>query len=202
MDSYLRCWNLYNYLSTIGNNAINISQFSSVQSLSRVRLFVTPWTAAPQASLSITSSRSLLKLVSIEPAISSSVIITLSLFFVILFISGCPGSSSLRGLSCSWGEWGLSQCSAFPCWEGQASVAGARGPSSCVSQVLARWLRRSGTWARLLWGMWDLPGSGIKPLSPELNWQVYSLPLSQQGSPVFIFFLKLFPKDHFSGNKL
>ena len=37
-----------------------------VQPLSRVRLFVTPWTAARQASLSITSSRSLLKLMSIE----------------------------------------------------------------------------------------------------------------------------------------
>ena len=39
---------------------------SSVQSLSRVRLFATPWTAAHQASLSITNSRSLLKLMSIE----------------------------------------------------------------------------------------------------------------------------------------
>ena len=41
-------------------------QFSSVQSLSCVRLFATPWTAACQASLSITSSRHLLKLMSIE----------------------------------------------------------------------------------------------------------------------------------------
>ena len=40
--------------------------FSSVQSLSRVRLFATPWTAAHQASLSINNSRSLLKLMSIE----------------------------------------------------------------------------------------------------------------------------------------
>ena len=39
---------------------------SSVQSLSHVKIFVTPWTAACQASLSITSSRSLLKLMSIE----------------------------------------------------------------------------------------------------------------------------------------
>ena len=38
----------------------------SVQSLSRVQLFVTPWTAAYQPSLSITNSRSLLKLMSIE----------------------------------------------------------------------------------------------------------------------------------------
>ena len=42
------------------------NQFSSVQLLSRVRLFVTPWTAAHQASLSITNSRSLLKLMSLE----------------------------------------------------------------------------------------------------------------------------------------
>ena len=40
-------------------------QLSSVQSLSRVRLFATPWPAARQASLSITNSRSLLKLMSI-----------------------------------------------------------------------------------------------------------------------------------------
>ena len=55
-----------------------ISQFSSVQALSRVRLFATPWIAACQASLSITNSQSLLKLMSIEswchPTISSSVI--------------------------------------------------------------------------------------------------------------------------------
>ena len=40
--------------------------FSSVQSLSRVQLFATPWTTARQASLSITNSQSLLKLMSIE----------------------------------------------------------------------------------------------------------------------------------------
>ena len=39
--------------------------FISVQSLSHVRLFVTPWTAARQASLSVTNSRSLPKLLSI-----------------------------------------------------------------------------------------------------------------------------------------
>ena len=41
-------------------------QFSSVQSLSRVRLFATPWIAGHQASLSITNSLSSLKLTSIE----------------------------------------------------------------------------------------------------------------------------------------
>ena len=47
-------------------------QFSSVQSLSRVRLFVTPWIAARQASLSITNSGSSLKLMSIESVMPSS----------------------------------------------------------------------------------------------------------------------------------
>ena len=45
---------------------------SSVQSLSCVRLFATPWTAAHQASLSITNSRSLLKLMSIELVMPSN----------------------------------------------------------------------------------------------------------------------------------
>ena len=47
-------------------------QFSSVQSLSCVRLFVTPWTAARQASLSITNYQSLPKLMSIEPVMPSN----------------------------------------------------------------------------------------------------------------------------------
>ena len=47
-------------------------QFSSVQSLSHVRHFVTPWTAACQASLSITSSQSLFKLMSIESVMPSN----------------------------------------------------------------------------------------------------------------------------------
>ena len=51
---------------------ILFSIFSSVQSLSRVQLFATPWTAAHQASLSITNSRSLLKLMSVESVMPSS----------------------------------------------------------------------------------------------------------------------------------
>ena len=47
-------------------------QCSSVQLLSCVRLFVTPWTAARQASLSITNSRSLPNLMSIESAMPSN----------------------------------------------------------------------------------------------------------------------------------
>ena len=47
-------------------NILSPIQFISVQSLSHVQLFAIPWTAARQASLSITNSQSLLKLMSIE----------------------------------------------------------------------------------------------------------------------------------------
>ena len=55
-------WQLSTCVHTAGYRSICVS----VQSLSRVRLFVTPWTEAHQASLSITNSQSLLKLMSIE----------------------------------------------------------------------------------------------------------------------------------------
>ena len=53
-------------------NGIEINQFSSVQTLSRVWLFATPWIAVRQASLSITNSRSLLKLMPIKSVMPSS----------------------------------------------------------------------------------------------------------------------------------
>ena len=60
-----------------------VVQFSSVQSLSCVWLFVTPWIAACQASLSITISRSWLKLMSIELVmLSSHLILCRSLFLL------------------------------------------------------------------------------------------------------------------------
>ena len=49
-----------------------LARVSSVQSLSRVRLFVTPWTTAHQASLSITNSQNLLKLMSIKSVMPSN----------------------------------------------------------------------------------------------------------------------------------
>ena len=52
--------------------SVHSTQFSSVQLLSHVRLFVTPWTAAHQAPLSITNSRSLLKLMSVELVMPSN----------------------------------------------------------------------------------------------------------------------------------
>ena len=59
-------WDLFKY------HLILISNISSVQSLSHVQLFATPWTAARQASLSITNSRSLLQLMAIELVMPSN----------------------------------------------------------------------------------------------------------------------------------
>ena len=59
-------WKSLSYMS------LRVLQFSSVQSLSHVRLFVTPWIAACQASLSITKSRNSLRLTSIELVMPSS----------------------------------------------------------------------------------------------------------------------------------
>ena len=72
-------------------------QFSSVQLLSRVQLFATPWTATHQASLSITNSRSLPKLMSIESVMPS----TISLFIV-------PFSSRFQSFPAS-GSFQMSQ---------------------------------------------------------------------------------------------
>ena len=57
---------------SISPKLLLLSQFSSVQLLSRVQLFATPWTAARQASLSITNSRTLPKLMSIESVMPSN----------------------------------------------------------------------------------------------------------------------------------
>ena len=67
-------------------------QFSSVQSLSHVGLFVTPWITARQASLSITNSRSSLRLTSIESVMPSSHLI---LCHPLLLLPPIPPSISL-----------------------------------------------------------------------------------------------------------
>ena len=63
---------MYFILSFLISKIGIIVTFSSVQSLSRVRLFVTPWIATHQASLSITNSQSSFRLTSIESVMPSS----------------------------------------------------------------------------------------------------------------------------------
>ena len=62
------------------------SQFSSVQSLNRVWSFVTPWITARQASLSITSSRSSFRLMSIESLMPSSHLILCRPLLLLLLV--------------------------------------------------------------------------------------------------------------------
>ena len=64
------CWRDHPFL--IGYSCLPRQIFSSVQSISCVQLFATPWTAACQASLSITSSQILLKLMSIQSVTPSN----------------------------------------------------------------------------------------------------------------------------------
>ena len=70
---------------------------SSVQLFSRVQLFVTPWTTAHQASLSITNSRSLLKLMSIRSVIPSNHLILCCPPFLLCSIF--PSISLFQGVS-------------------------------------------------------------------------------------------------------
>ena len=113
-------------------NIIN-HQFSSVQSLSHVRLFVTPWIAARQASLSINNSWSSSRLASIDgmswschPAISSSVVP----------FSSCPQSLPTSG------SFPMSQLFT---WGGQSTGASA----------LASFLpRKSQGWSPSEWTGW------------------------------------------------
>ena len=72
---------------TLGVVAVVSVQFSPVQSLSRVWLFATPWIAALQASLSITNSQSLLKLMSIELVMPSNHLI---LCYFLLLLPSIP----------------------------------------------------------------------------------------------------------------
>ena len=79
---------------------LGFTLFSSVQSLSHVRLFVTPWTAARQASLSVTNSQSLLKLMSITSVMPSNHLILsrplLLLFSIFPSSRAFPRESALR----------------------------------------------------------------------------------------------------------
>ena len=69
-----------------------IFQFNSVQLLSHIQLFVTPWTAAHQDSLSITNSLNLLKLTSIETVMTSTYLILCHPLLLLPSIFSASGS--------------------------------------------------------------------------------------------------------------
>ena len=138
--------------------------FSSVQSLSCIRLFATPWTAVRQASLSIPNSFS---------------------NDFIYFIFGWAGSLVLCGLFSSCREWGYSVVVVGGLLTAVASLW-STGFSSCASGAPEHRLNSCGAQAYLLHGTWHLPGSGIKPLSLSLAGGVSSTEPS--GKPYCLFF--------------
>ena len=89
---------------------LSTNKTSSVQSLSRVQLFVTPWTTARLASLSITNSQSLLKLMSIESVIPSDhLILCCPLLLLSLIFPSIRVFSNESALHIRWPKyWGFS----------------------------------------------------------------------------------------------
>ena len=81
----------------------HILYISSVQSLSHVWLFATPWTAAHQANLSITNSQSLLKLMSIESVTPSNDLILCHPLLLLSFPA--PGSFPMSVLHIRWPKY-------------------------------------------------------------------------------------------------
>ena len=112
-------------------------QFSSVQSLSRVQLFATPWTAARQASLSITNSRSSLKLTSIESVMLSS-------SSSVIPFSSCPQS--------------LPASESFP----MSQLFAWGGQSTGVSASASFFPKNTQDWSPLEWTGWiSLQSKGL-----------------------------------------
>ena len=83
---------------------ILLFQFSSVQSLSHIWLFATPWTAAHQTSLSITNSQSLLKFMFTEPVMPSNHLILCRPFSSHLQSFPASGSFQMSQLFASDGQ--------------------------------------------------------------------------------------------------
>ena len=103
MDDGSRCSKTVQDESTWIDNFLG---FSSVKSLSRVWLFATPWTAAHQASLSITNSQSFLKLMSIESVMPSNhLVLCCPLLFLPSIIPRIRVSSNKSVLHIRWPKY-------------------------------------------------------------------------------------------------
>ena len=74
-------------------------------------------------------------------------------------------------------------------WGMPASVIVTCGLSSCGAQALEPRLDSCGSWAYLLQGMWDLPRSGIEPVSPALTGGFFTT--ETLGKPLVLIAFKL-----------
>ena len=87
--------------------------------------------------------------------------------------------------------WGGFSCCGARAPGVQASVVVVRGLSSRGSRALKRRLSSCGARALLLCGMWDLPGPGLKPVSPALAGGFLTTALP--GKPNFYIFISIIP---------
>ena len=101
-----------------------MNQFSSVQSLSHVQLFATPWTAACQASLSITNTQSLLKLMSIESMMPSNHLILCRPLLLLPLIFPSIRVFSNESVLCTRGP---------RCWSFSSNISPCNGYSGLIS---------------------------------------------------------------------
>ena len=140
----------------------DFSLFSSVQSLSCVQLFATPWIAAHQASLSITNSQSSLKLTSIESVMPSSHLI---LCRPLLLLPPIP--PSIRVFS-------------------NESTFRMRWPSTGVSALASFLPKNSQGWSPLEWTGWiSLQSKGLSRVFSNITvqkHQFFSVQLSSQSN--------------------
>ena len=125
--------------------------FSSVQSLSRVQLFATPWTAPCQASLSITNSRSLPKLMSIESVMPSNhLILCRPLLLLPSIFPNIRVLSNESALRIRWPEYWSFSFNISPSNEHQDWFhLGWTGWISLQSKGLARVFSNTTVWSRL-----------------------------------------------------
>ena len=122
--------------------------FSSVQSLSHVRLFATPWTASHQASLSITISKSLLKLMSIESVMQSNHLILCCPLLLLPSIFPRIGLFSNESVLCiRWPTY----------WSFSFSISPSNEYSGLIS-FRTDWFHLL-QWVPILWRKWN-QGSG------------------------------------------
>ena len=141
-------------------------KFSSVQSLSCVWLFVTPWIAALQAALSITNSQSLLKLMSIESVMPSShLILCHPLLLLPSIFPSIRVFSNVSALHIRWPKYWSFSFSISPSNEHPGLISFRMDWLDLLAVQLI-YLAALG----LSWDMWDLvPWSGIKRRPPALG---------------------------------
>ena len=143
------------------NLVVAVHQFSSVQSLSRVRLFVTPWIAACQASLSNTNSQSSPRLTSTESVMPSSHLILCRP--LLLLPPSLPASESFPvSQHFTWG-----------------------GQSTGVSALASFLQKKSQGWSPLEWTGWNsLQSKGLSRVFSNTTVQnIHSSVLSLLHSP-------------------